>query len=72
MFSGNDMTNEEVKELVLRAKSGDNEAWKDLYAHFERYVQQPEKRLWRRICIRQAGKAFCQQSVGMIRSRDNF
>lgn len=40
MFSGNDMTKEEVKEQILRVKSGDNEAWKDLYAHFEKYVHE--------------------------------
>ncbi len=38
MYSGNDMTNEEVKELILKAESGDNAAWESLYAHFERYV----------------------------------
>lgn len=28
---------DEVKELVIRAKSGDNEAWERLYHNFESY-----------------------------------
>lgn len=46
MYSGNDMANEEVRALVLKAKSGDNAAWESLYAHFERYVH---KCAWKRL-----------------------
>lgn len=35
---GNDMTSEEVKTLILRAKAGDNAAWESLYHQFENYV----------------------------------
>lgn len=34
----NDMTNEDVKTLILKAESGDNAAWESLYYHFEKYI----------------------------------
>lgn len=46
MYSDNAMTNEDVKALILKAKSGDNKAWENLYAHFERYVHE---RAWKRL-----------------------
>ncbi len=46
MYSDNAMTNEDVKTLILKAKSGDNKAWENLYAHFERYVHE---RAWKRL-----------------------
>ena len=35
---GEYLTSEEVKELITRVRSGDNEAWESLYHNFERYV----------------------------------
>ena len=35
---GEYLTSEEVKELITRVQSGDNEAWESLYHNFERYV----------------------------------
>lgn len=63
MFSGNDMTNEEVKELVLRAKSGDNEAWKDLYAHFERYVHECAWKRLRKLNMPAARKKAVEEDL---------
>ena len=40
------MTNEEVKTLILKARSGDNAAWESLYYHFEKYVH---SRAWNRL-----------------------
>ena len=40
------LTNEEVKNLITRVQSGDNEAWESLYHNFERYVH---KRAWSRL-----------------------
>lgn len=40
------MTKEEVKALILKARSGDNAAWESLYAHFEKYVH---KCAWKRL-----------------------
>ena len=40
------MTNEEVKKLLERIKSGDNEAWEILYHNFERYVHD---RAWKHL-----------------------
>ena len=42
----NDMAKEEVKTLILKAKSGDNAAWESLYYHFEKYVHD---RAWKRL-----------------------
>lgn len=35
---GEYLTGEEIKELIARIKSGENEAWESLYHNFERYV----------------------------------
>ena len=79
-----DMTKEEVKTLVLKAKSGDNAAWESLYHHFEKYVH---SRAWERLKklsiapdrkkdleeeLYQAGRDFYLPSGVMIRSRGNF
>ena len=42
----NNMTEEEVKTLIFKAKSGDNIAWENLYHHFEKYVH---FRAWNRL-----------------------
>ena len=42
----NDMTKEEVKALIVKAKSGDNAAWESLYHHFEKYIH---SRAWNRL-----------------------
>ena len=46
MSARNDMTKEEVKTLIFKAKSGDNIAWESLYHHFEKYVH---SRAWNRL-----------------------
>ena len=43
---GEYLTGEEVKILIKRIKSGDNEAWESLYHNFERYVHD---RAWNRL-----------------------
>ena len=42
----NDMTKEEEKTLILKARSGDDAAWKSLYDHFDAYVH---SRAWNRL-----------------------
>ena len=43
---GEYLTNEEVKKLLERIKSGDNKAWESLYHNFEKYVHE---RAWNRL-----------------------
>lgn len=40
------LSSEEVKNLIIRIKSGDNEAWESLYHNFEKYVH---KCAWNRL-----------------------
>ena len=37
---GKYLTDEEVNELLIRIKSGDNEAWECLYHNFENYIHE--------------------------------
>lgn len=43
---GEYLTNEEVKNLISKIQSGDNEAWENLYYNYERYVHD---RAWTRL-----------------------
>lgn len=43
---GEYLSSEEVKNLIIRIKSGDNEAWDSLYRNFEKYVH---KCAWNRL-----------------------
>lgn len=43
---GEYLSSEEVKNLIIRIKSGDNEAWDSLYHNFEKYVH---KCAWNRL-----------------------
>lgn len=43
---GKYLTNEEVKNLISKIQSGDNEAWESLYHNYERYVHD---RAWTRL-----------------------
>ena len=43
---GEYLTGEEVKKMIKRIQSGDNEAWESLYHNFERYVHD---RAWNRL-----------------------
>ncbi|MBQ8982679.1 MAG: hypothetical protein IJ079_03745, partial [Lachnospiraceae bacterium] len=42
------LTEEEIKDLIAKAKTGDNDAWQKLYDNYERYVHNCVwKRLWK-------------------------
>ena len=43
---GEYLTNEEIKKMIIKIQSGDNEAWESLYHNFERYVHD---RAWNRL-----------------------